>query len=227
MASLGAWWVRSSHDSRKGLTLERIRKLDIDEEMARRHYEEHVEKPFFPELLDFITSGPVVAMEWSGESAITVCRALMGATDPKQADPGTIRGISASSSPTTSSMARTVRRAQPASWRSSSVDMNPGTCPLPAMMALRRRLADFRNRARRALAQDQADTYTPRVIAESSSAMAETLLSFAGQDMAIDLGTANTLVYVRGGGIVLNEPSVVAINSQNGRALPSAWRRNE
>ena len=49
--------------------------------------------------------------------------------------------------------------------------------------------------------------------------MAETLLSFAGQDMAIDLGTANTLVYVRGQGIVLNEPSVVAINSQNGRAL--------
>ena len=49
--------------------------------------------------------------------------------------------------------------------------------------------------------------------------MAETLLSFAGQDMAIDLGTANTLVYVRGGGIVLNEPSVVAINSQNNKAL--------
>ena len=77
---------------KKGLTLERIRKLDIDEDMARRHYEEHLEKPFFPELLDFITSGPVVAMEWSGESAITVGRALMGATDPKQADPGTIRG---------------------------------------------------------------------------------------------------------------------------------------
>jgi len=49
--------------------------------------------------------------------------------------------------------------------------------------------------------------------------MAETLLSFAGQDMAIDLGTANTLVYVRGGGIVLDEPSVVAINAQNNRAL--------
>jgi rod shape-determining protein MreB and related proteins len=49
--------------------------------------------------------------------------------------------------------------------------------------------------------------------------MAETLLSFAGQDMAIDLGTANTLVYVRGAGIVLNEPSVVAINSQNNKAL--------
>ena len=49
--------------------------------------------------------------------------------------------------------------------------------------------------------------------------MAETLFSFAGTDMAIDLGTANTLVYVRGGGIVLNEPSVVAINSQNNKAL--------
>ncbi|MEA1902834.1 MAG: nucleoside-diphosphate kinase, partial [Actinomycetota bacterium] len=46
----------------------------------------------FPELLEFITSGPVVAMEWSGESAVSVCRGLMGATDPKQATPGTIRG---------------------------------------------------------------------------------------------------------------------------------------
>jgi nucleoside-diphosphate kinase len=77
---------------RKGLRLERIRKLTIDDALARRHYEEHVEKPFFPELLEFITSGPVVAMEWSGESAISVCRALMGATDPRQADAGTIRG---------------------------------------------------------------------------------------------------------------------------------------
>ena len=77
---------------RKGLTLEKIRKVDIDEDLARRHYEEHVEKPFFPELLDFITSGPVIAMEWSGESAITVCRDLMGATDPKNAAPGTSSG---------------------------------------------------------------------------------------------------------------------------------------
>ncbi len=77
---------------RKGLTLEKIRMLAIDEDMARHHYEEHVEKPFFPELLEFITSGPVVAMEWSGESAIMVSRGVMGATDPKQAAPGTIRG---------------------------------------------------------------------------------------------------------------------------------------
>jgi nucleoside-diphosphate kinase len=77
---------------RKSLKLEKIRKLEIDEELARHHYEEHVDKPFFPELLEFITSGPVVAMEWSGESAISVCRSVMGATDPKQAAPGTIRG---------------------------------------------------------------------------------------------------------------------------------------
>jgi nucleoside-diphosphate kinase len=81
-----------SRFERKGLSLERIRKLDIDEDLARRHYAEHVDKPFFPELLEFITSGAVVAMEWSGESAVSISRAIMGATDPKQAAPGTIRG---------------------------------------------------------------------------------------------------------------------------------------
>lgn len=76
----------------KGLRLEKIRQLTIDEEMAGVHYGEHVEKPFFGELVAFITSGPVVAMEWSGDSAVSVSRTLMGATDPKQAAPGTIRG---------------------------------------------------------------------------------------------------------------------------------------
>ena len=77
---------------RKGLRLERIRSLQIDEAMAKLHYAEHEEKPFFGELVEFITSGPVVAMEWSGESAVGVARTLMGTTDPKQAAPGTIRG---------------------------------------------------------------------------------------------------------------------------------------
>jgi len=77
---------------RKGLQLEQIRRLVITEDLARTHYAEHVEKPFFPDLLAFITSGPVVAMEWSGEDAVSVCRDLMGATDPKKAAPGTIRG---------------------------------------------------------------------------------------------------------------------------------------
>lgn len=81
-----------SRFERKGLRLEQIRHLTITEDLAREHYAEHVERPFFPELLSFITSGPVVAMEWSGESAVTVARAMMGATDPKQAAPGTIRG---------------------------------------------------------------------------------------------------------------------------------------
>ena len=81
-----------SRFERKGLTLEKIKKLEIDEDLARQHYVEHVEKPFFPDLLQFITSGPVVAMEWSGEGAVAVCRDLMGATDPNAATPGTIRG---------------------------------------------------------------------------------------------------------------------------------------
>ena len=76
----------------KGMNLEKIRKLTIDEKLARRHYAEHVDRPFFSELLEFIISGPVIAMEWSGESAISICRNLMGATDPKEAAPGTIRG---------------------------------------------------------------------------------------------------------------------------------------
>lgn len=81
-----------SRFERKGLRLEKMRMLHIDEDLARRHYGEHVEKPFFPELLEFITRGPVVAMEWSGEEAILVARTLMGATNPREAGPGTIRG---------------------------------------------------------------------------------------------------------------------------------------
>ncbi len=77
---------------RKGLNLERIRTLTVDEALANRHYEEHLEKPFYPELLEFITSGPVVAMEWSGDEAVAVVRTLVGATNPRQAAPGTIRG---------------------------------------------------------------------------------------------------------------------------------------
>lgn len=77
---------------RKSLRLEKIRGMTITEDLARNHYAEHIDKPFFPDLLEFITSGPVVAMEWSGEDAISVCRAIMGATNPRDAAPGTIRG---------------------------------------------------------------------------------------------------------------------------------------
>ena len=80
-----------SRFERKGLVLERVRSLTIDEDLARRHYAEHVEKGFFPDLLTFITSGPVVATEWSGEGAVAVARSIMGATNPADAAPGTIR----------------------------------------------------------------------------------------------------------------------------------------
>ena len=66
--------------------------LTITEEMAGRHYAEHVEKPFFNDLVAFITSGPVVAMEWSGPDAVSVSRTLMGVTNPVDAAQGTIRG---------------------------------------------------------------------------------------------------------------------------------------
>jgi nucleoside-diphosphate kinase len=77
---------------RKGLTLTNLRMLTIDEELAQHHYAEHVDKGFFRELLSFITSGPVVAMEWSGEGAVSAARAVIGPTDPMKAGPGTIRG---------------------------------------------------------------------------------------------------------------------------------------
>jgi len=76
----------------KGLKLEKMRLLTISQEMAGEHYAEHTERPFFGDLVEFITSGPVVAMEWSGESAVVVARTLMGATNPVEAGPGTIRG---------------------------------------------------------------------------------------------------------------------------------------
>ena len=81
-----------SRFERKGLTLDRMRMLTIDDDLASRHYAEHIDKPFYPELAAFITSGSVVAMEWSGESAVVVARTLMGTTNPSEAAPGTIRG---------------------------------------------------------------------------------------------------------------------------------------
>ena len=81
-----------SRFERKGFLLQKMRMLTIDEDLARRHYAEHAEKGFFAELVEFITSGPVVAMEWSGEGAIAASRSLMGATNPADAAPGTIRG---------------------------------------------------------------------------------------------------------------------------------------
>ena len=77
---------------RRGLRLRACKMLLVDEALARRHYAEHEGKPFYEELVQFITSGPVFAMVVEGPFAIKLVRTIMGATDPLEAAPGTIRG---------------------------------------------------------------------------------------------------------------------------------------
>jgi nucleoside-diphosphate kinase len=77
---------------RKGLTLAALKLETLSREIAEQHYAEHNGKPFFGELVDFITSGPLVAMVLEGESAVEAARQLIGATNPLQSAPGSIRG---------------------------------------------------------------------------------------------------------------------------------------
>ena len=83
----------------RGLTIEEARLLTVDRSLAEEHYAEHTEKPFFGELVDFITSGPTMALVLEGEGAIATVRTTMGATNPADAGPGTIRGDLALSMP--------------------------------------------------------------------------------------------------------------------------------
>lgn len=77
---------------KKGFQLVGAKLMQIPTSLAEQHYGEHKERPFFGELVDFITSGPVFAMVWQGENVIATARQMMGATNPKDAQPGTIRG---------------------------------------------------------------------------------------------------------------------------------------
>ncbi len=77
---------------RRGLQLRSARLLTVDRSLAEEHYAEHTEKPFFGELVDFITSGPTMALALEGEGAIKVVRTTMGSTNPAESAPGTIRG---------------------------------------------------------------------------------------------------------------------------------------
>jgi nucleoside-diphosphate kinase len=77
---------------RKGLRIVALRHMTMDRALAERHYAEHAEKPFFGELVAFITSGPLVAMVLEGAEAVTAARQVIGATDPLEAAPGSIRG---------------------------------------------------------------------------------------------------------------------------------------
>jgi nucleoside-diphosphate kinase len=77
---------------RRGLKPVALKLMRIDEGLAGRHYAEHRQKPFFPGLVDFVTSSPVVAMVWEAPNAVAAVRAMMGPTNPASAPPGTIRG---------------------------------------------------------------------------------------------------------------------------------------
>jgi nucleoside-diphosphate kinase len=77
---------------RKGLKIVAMKMLKIPKELAEEHYAEHKAKPFFSSLVSYITSGPVVAMVVEGKNAVKVVRKLVGATNPSEAEPGTIRG---------------------------------------------------------------------------------------------------------------------------------------
>src|SRR5204863_9868987 len=77
---------------RKGLRIAALRQLHIDEAFAGRHYAEHTDKPFFDELVEFITRGPLVAAVLEGEAAVEAARQLIGATNPLEASPGSFRG---------------------------------------------------------------------------------------------------------------------------------------
>jgi nucleoside-diphosphate kinase len=77
---------------RKGLRLAALKLMTMTTELAQRHYAEHEGKPFFEELVSFITSGPLVAMVFEGDEAVTAARQVIGATNPLEASPGSIRG---------------------------------------------------------------------------------------------------------------------------------------
>lgn len=76
----------------KGLVLKGLKLIQVSQDLAARHYEEHRERPFYGELITFITSGPSVPMVLEGRDAVVVARTLMGVTDPAKAQPGTLRG---------------------------------------------------------------------------------------------------------------------------------------
>jgi nucleoside-diphosphate kinase len=83
----------------RGLEIREARLLTVDRALAEEHYAEHAEKPFYGELVEFITSGPTLALVLEGEGAISTVRTTMGATNPADAGPGTIRGDLALSMP--------------------------------------------------------------------------------------------------------------------------------
>ena len=81
-----------SRVEKKGFQITKIKMMTITKDLAEEHYSEHKDKPFFSDLVSFITSGPVIAMQVEGENVVSQIRTLMGATNPSDATPGSIRG---------------------------------------------------------------------------------------------------------------------------------------
>ena len=81
-----------SRFERKGLRIAALKLMTVDRELAEKHYNEHSSKPFFPDLIEFITRGPLVALVLEGEDAVPAARSVIGATNPVEAVPGSIRG---------------------------------------------------------------------------------------------------------------------------------------
>src|ERR671920_1135949 len=77
---------------RKGLTIVAMKHMTVERDLAERHYAEHAEKPFFGDLVEFITGGPLVALVLDGHEAVAAARQVIGATNPLEASPGSIRG---------------------------------------------------------------------------------------------------------------------------------------
>jgi nucleoside-diphosphate kinase len=77
---------------RKGLRIAALKLMQLERDLAEEHYSEHSSRPFFPDLIEFITRGPLVAMVMEGEEAVAAARSLIGATNPVEATPGSIRG---------------------------------------------------------------------------------------------------------------------------------------
>ncbi len=76
----------------RGLTIRAMKMVRISRELAEKHYAEHASRAFYPKLVSFMTSGPIVAMAVSGPAAVTLVRKMIGATDPTESEPGSIRG---------------------------------------------------------------------------------------------------------------------------------------
>jgi nucleoside diphosphate kinase len=205
---------------RKNLRLVAAELRTITPELAQAHYAEHAERPFFADLVAFFTRSPVLLLVVEGpQDTFAVVRTMMGVTNPAEAAPGTIRGdlgIETTEnlvhgSDSHESAAREIALFFPGTGLKL---VSPFAARRPGRLVVSRRpltwYLTYRYRTRPVLVPPTTGR---------KPFMADNRLSLLGRDMAVDLGTANTLVYVRGRGIVLNEPSVVAVDVKDGRPL--------